>query len=521
MKVSVVTIALNAAKDLPLTIESVLAQDFEDMEYIIVDGGSWDNTYNILSRYPKLVSNIVQIEDSGVYNAMNQAIQKCNGEYIIFMNAGDYFFSQKTLSRIFSSIGSISPDVIHGDHVYVDRGLELHKKSTPFSVTRKALLEGELTHQWHDRYPCHQATLTRKSLLESLGGYDTRLEICADHDFLLRAYDKGANIKYLDETIAHYTGGGLSAQRGERCLLEFAYVYRSRSRYPHRVDEFFNISALARFDSQSQITGAKLAGFFPLEGPTPGAFENSTFSWCAGEGFSMISPLEENSHGLSLKGQNWHNNQELTLIHDGDVLGSSQVPVGSFNLSVVFTRELPPKSIVEVIPAHGKFLSDSDSRFSSMAIINFSFDINLPNIITPLLINTEYAFGISSADVLSPLLRGGWSEFEAKHLWSVGAEASILILCDDYPATLQLGLSGNPNIENDLRAVDIYINSVLCVEGYPLSVDFDKVIIKLDDKNWNTSGLNQLRFVPRACAYPSDDDPRMLGFCIKYIKLSS
>jgi glycosyltransferase involved in cell wall biosynthesis len=163
--VSVVTIALNAARDLPLTIESVAGQDFDDFEYVVIDGQSWDSSHEVFRRYAQEIDRLVETEDSGVYSAMNFAVTQCRGKYIIFMNAGDTFFSAQALSNIFASLNGDEPDIIYGNHIYVDQSLELHKQSMDFSIIRKALLSGELSNRTFDRFPCHQATLAKRDLL--------------------------------------------------------------------------------------------------------------------------------------------------------------------------------------------------------------------------------------------------------------------------------------------------------------------------------------------------------------------
>jgi glycosyltransferase involved in cell wall biosynthesis len=117
--VSVVTITLNAARDLPITIESVAGQDFDDFEYVVVDGQSWDASHDVFRRYAKEINRVVEVEDSGVYSAMNFAVTQCRGKYIIFMNAGDTFYSAQALANVFANLDGEEPDLIHGDHIYV------------------------------------------------------------------------------------------------------------------------------------------------------------------------------------------------------------------------------------------------------------------------------------------------------------------------------------------------------------------------------------------------------------------
>lgn len=512
MQLSVVTIALNASKDLPLTIESVSGQDFDDFEYIVVDGLSWDSSFDIYKRYKKEIDRVLSVEDSGVYSAMNYAISQCRGKYILFMNAGDTFYSASALSNIFSFLQkNEDPDIIFGDHVYVDKGLELHKRSLDFSLTRKALLEGELSHKWHDQFPCHQATLTKRDLLTRLNGYDTRFEICADHDFLLRAFDAGATTKYVDETVAHYFGGGMSAQRGDRCRFEWVQVYRSRCRYPQEVDKFFRASDFVRYDTQSEETGSKLLGFHGLEGPY-GHDMNFMYSWCEGDGFSMVSPRHSESIGLFLEGENKFENQRLTLTSEGRTLGQVSVPVGWFEIDVPFASALAPQSIVEVLPARGVILPN-DGRFVSLLLKHFHFDTFGSMELKPLALGATHNFGFDTIALLEPLLQGGWSHVETSHVWSTGPSSHLQLPFEQEPEEVVVVIGGNPYVPAERRTVSVSVNGKPVAEAICLSTDPQELRLQIAKDAWKPFGHNYLTFIVDETA-AAPNDPRDLGVCL-------
>ena len=516
--VSVVTITLNASRDLPLTIESVAGQDFDDFEYIVVDGQSWDSSHEVFRRYSKQIDHISEIEDSGVYSAMNFAVTQCRGKYVLFMNAGDTFYSAQALSNVFASLDGEDPDLIHGDHVYVDKSLELHTQSTDFSIIREALLTGELSHKVLSRFPCHQATFTKREIFTRMGGYDTRLEICADHDFFLRAYDQGATTKYVDEIVAHYFGGGLSAQRGERCRLEWIKTYRSKSLFPQKVDQFFGASNLVQYDTQSETTGAKISGFHPLEKTLSDTGLDPTYSWCAGEGFSIVSPRNLETIALNLEGKNELDGQRLTITSAGRSLCEINVPIGWYNLSASFPHPIPASSILEIFPARARFLPE-DHRFVSILLTSFHFEL-LPEFDgESLLLGREYLFGREKQDGIMPVLTGGWSPLEAAHVWSTGAQ-SIMTLADAQDAQeLTILMSGNPFVADDLRQVTISVNGVAVRENVQLTLVPEACVIALTDSPWRSPGINFVTFVPRKSA-SAPDEPRDLGICLYSIKLT-
>ena len=102
-KISVVTICFNAQEDLLKTIDSVKSLEYSNLEYIIVDGGSSDNTKSIIAQHQQFVSKWVSEPDNGIYDAMNKGILMCTGEWVIFMNAGDVFHSKIVLNEVFST----------------------------------------------------------------------------------------------------------------------------------------------------------------------------------------------------------------------------------------------------------------------------------------------------------------------------------------------------------------------------------------------------------------------------------
>ncbi|RXE60893.1 glycosyltransferase, partial [Muribaculaceae bacterium Isolate-001 (NCI)] len=101
-KITVVTVCYNAVKEIEKTIQSVISQTYDNVEYIIVDGGSTDGTLDIIRKYSSRITRWVSEPDKGIFDAMNKSAHMATGEYINFMNAGDLFFDEKVLSDIFA-----------------------------------------------------------------------------------------------------------------------------------------------------------------------------------------------------------------------------------------------------------------------------------------------------------------------------------------------------------------------------------------------------------------------------------
>ncbi|MGE4323687.1 MAG: glycosyltransferase, partial [Sphingobium sp.] len=472
---------------------------------------------SVIDRYRDDIHHIFVQEDSGIYSAMNFAIDQCSGDYIIFINAGDFFYSASSVSDVVRSMRG-APDVLHGDHVYVDGKLELHKKSAQFHKTRTALRGGALTPRWHDRFPCHQATFTKRSILEKLGKYDTSLEICADHHFLLRAYDAGASFQYVDVTVAHYTGGGLSARRADRCRMEFAHVYRNFSSYPQRVDRFFGIEPIISFDTQSRYTGSKVSGFFPVETHESEHGEMNSYAWCAGEGFCVLSPALL-SDALILTGSNPHESQVLTIIHDETTVGTLAVPVGDFELTIPFVPRIVPGSLLHILPSRSSVLSEPSRRFVSILLRQFHFRPVFKGRDTRLKPGRAYIFGNVDRQDVESLLLDGWSPLEDRHVWSVGKSSRLAVMAAGKVSRLELTLQGNPWLSDAERKVTVLINGMPCLVDQPLLVTEQTLSIDLGDALWLDDDINLIEFQLKATAVPPANDHRALGICLQSLEL--
>lgn len=192
MKITVVTVCFNAEACIRNTIESVLSQDYLDIEYIIKDGMSSDKTCEIINEY-LYDSRILYLseKDSGLYDAMNKATELATGDYIIFMNAGDIFHQNNSISKALSSINT-TPDIIYGDTIRVYSDNSMIESYKNVSIL-KLLLCG--------RIMCHQSMLISASLMKEYK-YDTHFSITADFDFVTRAYANKKKFYYVNIIVS-------------------------------------------------------------------------------------------------------------------------------------------------------------------------------------------------------------------------------------------------------------------------------------------------------------------------------
>ena len=207
MKISIVTLCYNIEKTIRDTIESVLSQDYPDIEYLIIDGLSNDNTYNIINQYRGSIAKVISEPDNGIYDAMNKGIKHATGDVIGILNSDDFFENSFVISDVVNHFNS-NPlaDLIIGDVVYV-KPLE-RERITRFYSSRK-FKPFKLRFGW---MPPHAATYIKKEVYESIGKYSTGFKISADYELFVRmllvhklAYSR------IDQVLVRMRTGGVSS----------------------------------------------------------------------------------------------------------------------------------------------------------------------------------------------------------------------------------------------------------------------------------------------------------------------
>lgn len=230
--VTVVTVTFNAGNLLEETISSIISQDYPNIEYIIIDGGSQDNTLNIIDAYQDHIHYWISEPDKGIYDAMNKGITKANGEWINFMNAGDTFFSRTTISEISHNF-SLEYDLIAGDIQYHDNG-EVNYCSA------KGL---ELAN--HSMFCHHQALFTRTRVMKDLR-FNATFRIAGDYDFVMRCLQNGKSFKFIDLLVAKFASGGAAETNKIEGKIENLFI---QSKYLENINDIFKTESFTRLKS--------------------------------------------------------------------------------------------------------------------------------------------------------------------------------------------------------------------------------------------------------------------------------
>ncbi len=192
--VTVVTITYNAEKFLQETILSVVNQSYKNIEYIIIDGNSTDNTVNIIKKYEDKIDYWVSEPDEGIYYAMNKAIEKATGKWINFMNAGDTFFDLDTVKYVMEHKND-DTELIYGNVFLKEKG-----------IVRRAWDQS----QWYLQMPfCHQTLFTLTGIMKK-EPFDISFRLAADHNFIVKMHKEKKKFDYIDKTLAIFALGGFA-----------------------------------------------------------------------------------------------------------------------------------------------------------------------------------------------------------------------------------------------------------------------------------------------------------------------
>mgnify|MGYP001019914496 CR=1 FL=1 len=174
-KVSIITVCKNAENTIERTIKSVISQTYKDIEYIIIDGKSSDNTVNIINKYIDKTGCFISEPDSGIYEAMNKGVKQASGEYCLFLNSDDYLYNDRVLEHIFYQ--KPEADIIYGDVFYDYGNGKLELKKEPDKISFYYLYNGGI---------CHQSQFIKKELFIKYGLYDESYRLSADYELQIR-----------------------------------------------------------------------------------------------------------------------------------------------------------------------------------------------------------------------------------------------------------------------------------------------------------------------------------------------
>lgn len=213
-KFSIITVTYNAASVIMPTLESVIAQGYTDYEYILVDGGSKDDTVAIAKASGIQFAHVISERDKGIYDAMNKGISLAAGDYLCFLNAGDAFYAPDTLQTIADAIADENelPDVLYGETAEVDdsrKFVRMRRLQAPEKLDWRSFRNGMLV--------CHQAFYARREIAPM---YDLKYRLSADVDWCIKVMKRAKKMVNVNATVVNYLQNGISLQCHRQSLIE-------------------------------------------------------------------------------------------------------------------------------------------------------------------------------------------------------------------------------------------------------------------------------------------------------------
>ncbi len=231
LKLSVITVVYNNARDIERTMLSVLNQTYANIEYVLIDGLSNDGTLDIIKKYQDKIK-LISEKDKGIYDAMNKGLAAATGDYVLFMNSGDELYAPNTVAKVFAAADDA--DIYYGETEMIDdngQSLGQRRHKAPENFTWRSFKYGMNV--------SHQAIYIKRSLVEP---YDSRYHLSADIDWIIRAAKKAKRIVRVEGYVAKYLVGGMSKQKHRQSLAERFDIMK---RYYGLVPTLFNHFVIA------------------------------------------------------------------------------------------------------------------------------------------------------------------------------------------------------------------------------------------------------------------------------------
>lgn len=211
IKVSIITSCYNRENTIRNAIESVLNQDYPNIEYIIIDGASTDNSLSIIKEYKDKIHTIISEPDKGMYEAINKGLKIASGDIIGLVHSDDVLFNNNTISKIVNEFNHTQADIIYGNGIFVSA-------ENSNKIIRN-WISGNFRH-WKVHFgwlPLHPTVYIKQNIIKEKGLYNENYKIAADTDFLIRILHKTQyKVHYINQYIINMRMGGLSTDNKKR-----------------------------------------------------------------------------------------------------------------------------------------------------------------------------------------------------------------------------------------------------------------------------------------------------------------
>lgn len=240
LKVSIITVSLNAINTIEQTILSVLNQSYKNIEYIIIDGQSADGTIDIIKKYEKRLSYYVSEPDAGLYDAMNKGIGHAAGDIIGIINSDDWY-EPDAVEKAVRCFMDRDAELVYGRTWIVDR-------KGNRTIDRKRTID----QIWYTTAIMHATVFVKHDIYKKHGMFDLKYKIASDYDLLLRFYASGVRFEYIDEVISNFRYGGISSvnylegsKEGKQISLQYLDQCPNKAFVLNQIERNYNFAVLA------------------------------------------------------------------------------------------------------------------------------------------------------------------------------------------------------------------------------------------------------------------------------------
>lgn len=203
LKISLITVVYNSEHTIERCIKSVISQNYSNIEYIIIDGGSTDGTLQIIEKYKQKINFLLSEPDKGIYDAMNKGIAAATGHIVGTLNSDDFLADSDVISCISDAFNKYDPDIVYGNLDYIDLNNQIKRKWKAGSYKM-----GLFNWGW---MPPHPTFYCKRELFTKLGAYNLQYGTAADYELMTRFIHKAKlNVYYLNKAIVKMSVGGVS-----------------------------------------------------------------------------------------------------------------------------------------------------------------------------------------------------------------------------------------------------------------------------------------------------------------------
>lgn len=235
MKISIITVNLNKGDVIERTLKSVLHQTYTNIEYIVIDGGSTDNSVEIIKNLGSKIHYWISEPDHGIYNAMNKGLERASGNFLLFLNSGDYLAKNDVIKKFVGKLemfkNNIQNTIFYGNIVVEDKII-----NAPPKINLNVLSSSSLP---------HPATFIPKNIFDKIGYYNEGYNIISDWIFFLEAYLNQFKFIYINCPITIFELNGMSSNFNQIEKEKNSFLHNT---YPNLVDDFKIFSSLKNYE---------------------------------------------------------------------------------------------------------------------------------------------------------------------------------------------------------------------------------------------------------------------------------